>query len=337
MKKIIAITVVLGLLIGLVSCKKETMQDKLLHYYRLINAKKGIYVEDLKTGSSFSRNGDKKFYLGSSVRLPILIAVYYLANKNRLNLYEKIPVSNIQLVYGPGIIQKMFTAPGVKYFSIKELVRIMMYSNDYTAADILINKIGIENLKKAFEEMKVTGIEITSDNNTILKKLFKLEEEKYKFMQPGQIRGEIIKKLKEGKKSNIYNFSHSYGIDISFFIRAYQGQNTATPKAFAQLLKKLYKNELFPENWTKEVLEVALNSNSDNLLSYQLPGNTEIYNASDVSPFIMNDAGIVIDKKVNMIFVLFTNYIKDVKALTLRRFIYISRLAYENYLKVKTD
>lgn len=320
-KKIISILFIVMVFTS-ISCKKKTFKSTLLHYYRLIKAKKGIMVINLKNNSSFGYNQNKKFYMGSTMRLPLLAVLYHQAHKNRINLNQKIVVAFNDIAYGPGILKHVISRFDRRVFSLKDLAKIMMQSNDATATDLLIKAIKLENIKKALEEMNLSDIDINSDNTTITKKLFNLTEDKYKFYPPQMIKIEAEKKKDE--------LLHK---DTAFFINAYKDINTATPKALAKLLKLLSEKKLLPENFTNEILDIMYNSSSRKLLSFQMPFTTKTHNAASFSSKIMNDAGIVIDSKVNMVFVMMANFIRDDAALTLRRFIYISRLAYENYAK----
>lgn len=315
MKKRTLIILVLILTV-FVSCKKETVKDKLMHYYRLINAKKGLKVINLNTKKSYGDNNFEKFYMGDMVRLPVLVSAYYLAEKNRLNLNQRFVIGKLEIVYGPGIL-KHVSDVGVKYFTIKELARIMMQCNDATATDTIIKAIGIENINKALQEMGITGINVTADYNTIAKQLYGLTDDKYKFYKPGQIRDEILKKDKKTNK------------DETFYKNVYSANNLATPEAIALLLQKLYDNALFSKEKTKEVLELMQNAVPNKLINFQMPEKSVVYTTGSYGKNLICDAGIIQDDKVKLAIVLFNNFNKDGRALTLRRFIYVSRLAYE--------
>ncbi len=322
MKKCFAI-LISTLLIFTFSCKEQSIQDRLLHYYRLINAKKGLKVINLKTNKSYGDNSFNKFYMGSMMRLPVLISAFYLAEKNRVNLEQRFAVGKLEIVYGPGIL-KHVSGLGVKFFSMRELARIMMQCNDATATDLIINAIGIENINKALKEMDINGITITADNNTIAKQLYGLTDDKYKYYKTGHIRDEILKQNKNQK-------------DESFYKKVYSSNNLATPESIAKLLKKLYNKKLFSKEKTKQVLELMKSAIPDKLINFQMPKDTNVYTTGTFSNYLINDAGIIDNGKVKLIIVLFNNYNKDGKAITLRRFAFVTRLAYENALNPKKE
>jgi hypothetical protein len=195
-----------------------------------------------------------------------------------------------------------------------------MYSNDVTATDTIINAIGIDNIKKSLEEMKISDISITMDNTSILKRLYGLDGDQYKFFRAFQVRAEVIK-----KDTDILS------MDRNNVIKAYSNTNEATPKAIALMLKKLYNKELFNEVITKEVLNILSNVNTEKLISLQMPSDSKVYSTTGIMPFELSDASIIIDNKTNFIFVLFTNFVRDPKPITMRRVWFISKLAYNNF------
>ncbi len=322
MKKLFSMVLItLIVLLSLTFCKKETVQNRLLHYYRIINAKKGLWVENLKTGTVISSNQHTPFYMGSIMRIPLLVTLYYQASKARANLYQKLPIGPAELVYGTGILQNN---EDVKFYSMRELAKIMMYANDMTAMDVILKTLGIDNVKKALEEMKVTGIQINMDNNTVVKKLFELESDQYKFASPGMIRQEAIKKEKV-----------IFAMDSSRLVNVYADTNTATPSALGTLFKKLIANELMPENFTKEVLEImAMGAANNSLIYYALPAATTVQGASSLSQATMSNASVIMSEKAKMIFIFLSNFNRDGRSISLRRLAYISRLAYMSALPV---
>jgi beta-lactamase class A len=320
MKKYLTIIFVVFMTI-FISCKKQTIKDKLMHYYRLINADKGLMIYEFDTNKSYGDKTNEKFYMGSMMRLPVLVTAHYLADKNRLNLNQAFAIGKPEIVYGPGIIKNLVDA-GVKYFNINELLRFMMQNNDATAMDIVINVMGIENINKALEEMQIKGIKITADNNGIAKMIYGLKDDKYKYAKPGYIISEIQKKREQGFK-----------LDLNASKKIFSQNNQATPNAIITLLKKLYRNELFNKEKTNQVLELLQTVRPDKLISFQMPAKTNTYTTGTFSKMQINDAGIVVDDKVKFAIVMFCNFYKDKLPITLRRFVYITKLAYDKLLE----
>jgi beta-lactamase class A len=289
-------------------------------YYRLLSGDKGIYVENLSGDVVFSSNSDKKLFMGAMVRFPVLISLYYLASKNKISLMQAVGVNSFDVVYGPGVLKNLVLT-GPKFFNLRELAAIMMQSNDATATELLIKTIGTEKINVALKEMGIEDISVNSDITTLLKEVFSLNTDEYKFKRAGQIKDEIEKKVAENQLP-----------DISVFMRVFSGKNYATASSVAMLFKKLYKHQLFPDNFTKEVMELLENSSPDKLLKFQLPSSAKVYNTPAVCFTALSDGGVVVSKDVKMIFVLMTNYLKEDRGLNLRRFVYITRLAYESLL-----
>lgn len=134
-----------------------------------------IVVEDY--GSDFAlRQSEAEIFIAASVnKLPILAALYYLANKGEIDLDDTITLQAADVQdYGTGSMR--YDKPGTVY-SIKTLAKLMIKQSDNTAAYILANHtIGFTKLADLTTQWGLTQTDMVKNNtsNQDIAKLFRM-------------------------------------------------------------------------------------------------------------------------------------------------------------------
>jgi len=126
------------------------------------NSEISLYIKDLSTEYEIKINSDKEIPSASLVKIPIMAAVYELAEKGDLSLNEKLTYKKKYRCGGSGIIKR--SRYGTK-FTIRELVELMITLSDNVATHMLIDRIGIKNLNKIFKEL---GLKNTNINRFVM-------------------------------------------------------------------------------------------------------------------------------------------------------------------------
>lgn len=103
-----------------------------------------LYVLDVESGDSYAYNADTPTYLSSAIKIAVMLEVLHQVDQGRLSLDE-------QLEFGAGDIRDGMhrlgsTRLGVR-LSIAMLLEYMMRDSDNAAADLLIGRISVENVK----------------------------------------------------------------------------------------------------------------------------------------------------------------------------------------------
>jgi beta-lactamase class A len=124
-----------------------------------------VRFEHFKKNASFGLNDEVVVDAASVNKIPILAAVYYLANKGELNLDEEITIAEKDVQnYGTGTI---YTRKPPHIYSIRELVRLMMHVSDNTAAYVLSNRVvGRAQVQKIAEEFGMKNTDISENTTT---------------------------------------------------------------------------------------------------------------------------------------------------------------------------
>jgi beta-lactamase class A len=111
----------------------------------------GISVVDLMTGETFGVNDTLVFPQGSSIKVAILIELYSQAEQGTLRLQDAVPVTAEIRTGGSGILQH-FT-DGTSTLSLRDLAVLMIVLSDNTATNVLIDRVGMENVNATMTEL----------------------------------------------------------------------------------------------------------------------------------------------------------------------------------------
>ncbi len=123
-----------------------------------------VYYKDLKTGASFGI-AENQIETGASVnKMPIVATLYYLANRGKINLNEKITIekSDVQN-YGTGSIR--YQKLPVTY-SLRDLARLSMQESDNTAAHVLGVRIGTDVIQNMVDSWKMTQTDMENNETS---------------------------------------------------------------------------------------------------------------------------------------------------------------------------
>ncbi|GAC1563221.1 MAG: class A beta-lactamase [Vulcanimicrobiaceae bacterium] len=100
----------------------------------------GLAVVDIATNQRFAIRGDEKFPLASTVKLPIAIVAYRLADQHKLDLDDRVSVKRGDFRRGPQEIARAH--PFGAAYAYWQLVRAMLVTSDNTASDVVLRAVG---------------------------------------------------------------------------------------------------------------------------------------------------------------------------------------------------
>jgi beta-lactamase class A len=102
-------------------------------------------VKRLDTNESYGHAADRLWYLGSSAKVAIAIAVLRQVEAGRLSLDAQLTLQEQDRIDGPG--ELVWARPGTRY-TVDSLLTRMLGVSDNTAANLLVRAVGEENLNR---------------------------------------------------------------------------------------------------------------------------------------------------------------------------------------------
>lgn len=114
----------------------------------------GFAIKDLSTGEAFYRNADLVFPTASSIKLTVLLELMRQAQEGKLSLDEKHTIRRSETVAGDPILYML--GDGTATMTLRDLTTFMVVLSDNSATNILIDRVGMENINAEIARVGLT-------------------------------------------------------------------------------------------------------------------------------------------------------------------------------------
>lgn len=132
----------------------------LLASYKTLNP--GIFFLDLATGNYIDINGEKRFAAASTIKFPLLVALFQEIDAGRIKLTDKLVMRRDLKVGESGTMQ--YKPIGTK-FSVLETATLMMTISDNTATNLILDRLG--GAAKVSQRFRSWGLQNTALRNLL--------------------------------------------------------------------------------------------------------------------------------------------------------------------------
>jgi len=105
--------------------------------------------EDLSSSYVYAHDENVVMTAAGCMKLPIAIALLKSIENNHISLRDNVNISDEDMVYGHGIIHEF----GAREYSVEELMIAMLIQSDNTAANKIIETLGIISINETIKEM----------------------------------------------------------------------------------------------------------------------------------------------------------------------------------------
>lgn len=114
----------------------------------------GFFFEDLKSGYIYGYNENVQMIAAGCMKLPIAVSLIKSVEDGKINFLDKIKIDGKDKVYGTGIIHEF----NEREYTVFELLVAMLIQSDNTAANKIIDIVGIDSINK---DIKTMGLKNT--------------------------------------------------------------------------------------------------------------------------------------------------------------------------------
>jgi beta-lactamase class A len=210
-------------------------------------------------GTRIDRGAERDWYLASTIKIPVAIAVLERVEAGELSLDETLTVQETDFVDGAGDLH--WRDPGFD-IRLEELIEKSLRDSDSTATDMLIRLVGADHLNRRVAEWAGEGF---NDITTIMQVRYDV----YGPAHPGvaELSNMDILKLRnaEAGEPRLQALARALGVprdelkggDFDALFASYYetGLNSARLEAFGTLLERFYRGELLNEAHTSLLLK----------------------------------------------------------------------------------
>jgi beta-lactamase class A len=116
----------------------------------------GYAALDLNSGEEIGHLEQEEFPTASTIKLAILYELCQQAEAGRINLETSAPLDRHTVVGGSGILHAL----GTPTLSLRDHAVLMMTLSDNTAANVLIDAVGMSNVMSRMQSLGLTGIRL---------------------------------------------------------------------------------------------------------------------------------------------------------------------------------
>ena len=132
----------------------QKLESKLEQIDQNLDGVMGVAVEDLTTGDHYFLREDEVFAQASSIKITVLANLYLEAQQGKLKLTDLYTLQSSDLVPDSDIMNGL--TPGITRVTLRDLATMMVAVSDNAATNVLIDRVGIENVNAMLDSLGLT-------------------------------------------------------------------------------------------------------------------------------------------------------------------------------------
>lgn len=260
----------------------ERLKGQIERVARGIKGDVGVAIKHLESGESLAIKGDEPFPMASVFKIPILVEVMAQIKEGRFSLDEMWSLSPVDLHLGSGILSSL-EAPGIS-LSVRNIIYLMMLISDNSATDLLLTKVGAENVNKRLRSYGIEGITVNRSCQELI-----LE---YRGLNPEFYRNFTLKEIEELYMRERAANPEALEQSRRNFSKVMKDQST--PLAMNQLLEFIATGQILDKESCDFIIEVMLRCQTgERRLKGDLPPGVRVAHKTGTIGGTVNDAGII--------------------------------------------
>lgn len=270
----------------------ERLRARLQELVNAFPGTMGIAVRDIASGQQVSINGDRQFPMASAYKIPILVEVFRQIEAGKFSLDDRVELTDNDRTLGSGILTLM--APGLKP-TIRDLALLMIILSDNQATDILLTKVGAENVTATMKKLGLGNIRV--DRTT-----FELIRD-YLALIDGTAAGKTKQQLMNRPQLNTATPERVAKADLEF---SRIMKDVASPEDMARLLEMIVKGKAASEASCQQMMTILNRQQFNQRLPRYLPEGTGFAHKTGTIGSTTNDAGVMFIRGNPIALVVFT-------------------------------
>jgi beta-lactamase class A len=136
----------------------QKFQRQLMRIASEVDGVLTLTVMDLTNGERFRVNDTVPMPQGSAIKIPILIELFRQAEAGTVSLDTRVALTAADQVGGTGVAQ--YFSAGQSQLSLRDLATLMIVLSDNTATNVLIGRLGMEQVTATMRRMGLPGIRL---------------------------------------------------------------------------------------------------------------------------------------------------------------------------------
>lgn len=247
-----------------------------------VRADWALYVKYTGSGEEICVNADGLMDTMSTIKIPILVTLYRMADAGELDLAQTFSLETRFKRFGTGVLQYMDDG---MIFTLRDAATLMIIESDNTATDYCYEAVGGPDAVNAtMRELGFSDIKVLGDC----------------FEWFSALAGVIDPALGELGPADLFRAGYP-DLAPQDWIRARDGFHfkdgrpfsQASPRALGQLLELIWNDSCASPSACAEMRRILHNQVSRTRLPKYLPEAKVAHKTGDFGPFIANDVGVI--------------------------------------------
>jgi beta-lactamase class A len=260
----------------------QRLESLILRLVQRIDGTFGVAAKHLESGQELLINGTVPFPMASVFKVPVLVEVMAQIIEGRFSLEDEISLQIPDQHLGSGMLSDL-DVPGIK-LSIRNLINLMMKISDNSAADLLVTKVGPENVNSRLQSFGIDGITVDRTCQELILEAVGASPEKYTGMGIDDVTRSYRQELRDNPKA--------YEEARTKFSQVLKDQST--PQAMNLLLEKILNKEILDDSSCEHIISVMLKCQTgERRIKGDLPWGVTVAHKTGTIGGTVNDVGIL--------------------------------------------
>lgn len=234
----------------------------------------GVYARHFATGREIAVNADARFPTASTVKVPILFALYREAAAGRVDLSRRVALEARHRVAGSGVLQDL--DPGLEP-TLRDLATLMITVSDNQATDLLYELLGGATIQAVAHEIGMTNTSTPRSIRAMLHDLVGMDAE-----NPAHTYAMNRERLRTAP-ANVGGWSFGTGDD----------NDVSTPRDMVTLLARLHAGRDPSLEACAAMVDILKRQKYNTIIPLLLPSEVEVAHKTGSIHGVRNDVGIV--------------------------------------------
>lgn len=258
----------------------------------------GVYVRDLESGFEVSQRGDERWYLASTVKVPVALAVLRAVERGDFTLDTRLRIRASDYVDGAGSTK---SKPVGTPLSVRHLMEQMLIYSDNTASDMLIGLVGIDAVNELVAQLVPRGLERITTLADVRRHAYG-----YLTSEAAHLTGRDFFVLKQQRNDagRLWTLANLLGTPATAFelpsvgaaFDAYyaSGLNSGSLQAYADLLQQVVNGHVLNATHTRYLVRVMEGAQTgQQRIKAGLPGHVRFAHKTGTQRARTCDAGLI--------------------------------------------
>ena len=260
----------------------ERLESQIQRLIQGLEGTVGVAAKHLESGQELFINGTTFFPMASVFKVPVFVEVLAQVTEGQFALLDEVSLQVPDQHLGSGMLSGL-DVPGVT-LSVQNLINLMMKISDNSATDILVTKVGADNVNKRLESFGIQGMTVDRTCQELILEAIGADPEMY--------RGMGLEEVTKGYRKMIRENPEAFEEATQKFSQVIKDQST--PQAMNALLEKIFKKEILDEPHCDYILSVMLECETgERRIKGDLPRRARVAHKTGTIGGTVNDVGIL--------------------------------------------